>query len=69
MMEMCIRDRYKKLRPGELPTVDAARNLFNNLFFDPRRYDLSKVGKMCIRDRNGYIYCNETRFRTLDFRV
>jgi len=36
---------YKKLRPGELPTVDAARSLFNNLFFDPRRYDLAKVGR------------------------
>ncbi len=36
---------YKKLRPGELPTVDAARTLFNNLFFDPRRYDLAKVGR------------------------
>ena len=36
---------YKKLRPGELPTVDAARNLFNGLFFDHRRYDLSKVGR------------------------
>ena len=36
---------YKKLRPGELPTVDAARNLFNGLFFDDRRYDLSRVGR------------------------
>ena len=36
---------YKKLRPGELPTVDAAKNLFNGLFFDHRRYDLSKVGR------------------------
>jgi DNA-directed RNA polymerase subunit beta len=36
---------YKKLRPGELPTVDAARNLFNGLFFDERRYDLAKVGR------------------------
>ena len=36
---------YKKLRPGELPTVDAARNLFNGLFFDDRRYDLAKVGR------------------------
>ena len=36
---------YKKLRPGELPTVDAARNLFNGLFFDHRRYDLSRVGR------------------------
>ena len=36
---------YKKLRPGELPTVDAARNLFDGLFFDSRRYDLAKVGR------------------------
>ena len=36
---------YKKLRPGELPTVDAARNLFNGMFFDARRYDLAKVGR------------------------
>ena len=36
---------YKKLRPGELPTVDAARSLFDGLFFDNRRYDLSKVGR------------------------
>ena len=36
---------YKKLRPGELPTADAARNLFNGLLFDPRRYDLARVGR------------------------
>ena len=36
---------YKKLRPGELPTVEAARSLFNGLFFDARRYDLAKVGR------------------------
>ena len=36
---------YKKLRPGELPTADAARSLFNGLFFDNRRYDLAKVGR------------------------
>lgn len=43
--EEAIIEIYKKLRPGELPTVDAARNLFNGLFFDPRRYDLAKVGR------------------------
>ena len=43
--EEAIVEIYKKLRPGELPTVDAARNLFNSLFFDPRRYDLAKVGR------------------------
>ena len=36
---------YKKLRPGELPTADAARNLFSGLLFDPRRYDLARVGR------------------------
>lgn len=36
---------YKKLRPGELPSVEAARSLFNGLFFDERRYDLAKVGR------------------------
>ena len=36
---------YKKLRPGELPTAEAARNLFNGLFYDGRRYDLAKVGR------------------------
>ena len=36
---------YKKLRPGELPTVEAARSLFDGLFYDNRRYDLAKVGR------------------------
>ena len=43
--EEALIEIYKKLRPGELPTVDAARNLFNGLFFDQRRYDLAKVGR------------------------
>ena len=43
--EEALIEIYKKLRPGELPTVDAARNLFNGLFFDSRRYDLAKVGR------------------------
>ena len=36
---------YRKLRPGEPPTVEACETLLNNLFFDPRRYDLSIVGR------------------------
>ena len=43
--EEALIEIYKKLRPGELPTVEAARNLFNGLFFDERRYDLAKVGR------------------------
>jgi DNA-directed RNA polymerase subunit beta len=37
---------YKRLRPGDPPTLDTAYNLFNNLFFNPERYDLSKVGRL-----------------------
>jgi DNA-directed RNA polymerase subunit beta len=36
---------YKRLRPGEPPTVESAEALINSLFFDPRRYDLAKVGR------------------------
>ncbi len=44
---------YKKLRPGELPTVDAAKNLFNGLFYDNRRYDLAKVGRYKFNQKLG----------------
>ena len=36
---------YRKLRPGEPPTVESAQSLITNLFFDPKRYDLAKVGR------------------------
>lgn len=36
---------YKRLRPGEPPTVESARSLLTTLFFDPKRYDLAKVGR------------------------
>ncbi len=38
-------DIYRKLRPGEPPTPDSARALLENLFFNPKRYDLAKVGR------------------------
>ena len=38
-------DIYRKLRPGEPPTVESARGLLENLFFNPKRYDLAKVGR------------------------
>ena len=41
-----IMDIYKKLRPGEPPTKERANDHFNNLFFNPERYDLSKVGRL-----------------------
>ena len=36
---------YRRLRPGDPPTIESARTLLNTLFFDPRRYDLGKVGR------------------------
>jgi DNA-directed RNA polymerase subunit beta len=44
---------YRMMRPGEPPTKDAAENLFNNLFFNPERYDLSAVGRMKFNRRVG----------------
>ena len=43
--EEAMLEIYRKLRPGEPPTVEACETLINNLFFDPRRYDLSMVGR------------------------
>ncbi|MDD2190610.1 MAG: DNA-directed RNA polymerase subunit beta [Eubacteriales bacterium] len=40
-----LKEIYKKLRPGEPPTVDSAKALLDSLFFDPKRYDLAKVGR------------------------
>lgn len=48
---------YKRIRPGEPPTVESAQTLLGNMFFDPRRYDLAKVGrykfnkKLALRNR------------------
>ena len=44
---------YRMMRPGEPPTKDAAENLFNNLFFNLERYDLSAVGRMKFNRRVG----------------
>ena len=43
--EEALLEIYRKLRPGEPPTVDSAESLLNATFFDPRRYDLSAVGR------------------------
>ncbi len=44
---------YRMMRPGEPPTKDAAENLFNNLFFNNERYDISGVGRMKFNRRVG----------------
>ena len=43
--EEALIEIYRKLRPGEPPTVESAKTHLDNLFFDPRRYDLSRVGR------------------------
>ncbi len=44
-VEEALIEIYKKLRPGEPPTVESASSLINALFFDAKRYDLAKVGR------------------------
>ena len=51
--EKALIDIYKRLRPGDPPTVDTAMGLFYNLFFNAERYDLSKVGRMKLNHKLG----------------
>ena len=44
--EEAVMEIYRRLRPGDPPTPDTAGTLFHNLFFNPERYDLSKVGRL-----------------------
>ena len=51
--EKALIDIYKRLRPGDPPTIETAIGLFHNLFFNPERYDLSKVGRMKLNHKLG----------------
>src|SRR5256712_1729076 len=44
---------YRRLRPGDPPTVESARALFRGMFMDPRRYDLARVGRFMINEKLG----------------
>ena len=57
---------FKKQRPGEPPSVDNARNLLNQLFFDPKRYDLTRVGRYKLNSRLNLDIDLETRTLTHD---
>ena len=46
-------DIYRKIRPGEPPTVEAGRNLLDNFYFNPKRYDLAKVGRYKLNKKLG----------------
>jgi DNA-directed RNA polymerase subunit beta len=51
--EEAIMEIYRRLRPGDPPTIETATNLFINLFFNPERYDLSKVGRLKLNYKFG----------------
>jgi len=53
--EVAIEEIYRRLRPGDPPTMVAARNLFMNLFFNAERYDLSKVGRLKLNHKFNYV--------------
>ncbi|HER26718.1 MAG TPA: DNA-directed RNA polymerase subunit beta, partial [Rhodospirillales bacterium] len=54
LREEALIDIYRVMRPGEPPTVETAENLFNSLFFDSERYDLSSVGRVKMNARLGF---------------
>jgi DNA-directed RNA polymerase subunit beta len=64
--EGALIELFKKQRPGEPPSVDNARNLLNQLFFDPKRYDLTRVGRYKLNSRLGLDIDLETRTLTHD---
>src|SRR5256884_5337657 len=64
--EEALIEVFKKQRPGEPPTLDNARNLLRALFFDPKRYDLTKVGRYKLNQRLGVNGPEDTRVLTTD---
>ena len=64
--EGALIELFKKQRPGEPPSIDAARSLLNQLFFDPKRYDLTRVGRYKLNSRLGLDKDLDTRTLTHD---
>src|ERR1700720_665800 len=64
-VEEALVELYRKIRPGDPPTVENARNLLNSLFFNGRRFDLSKVGRFKL-DKNLGVPEDEARERAQD---
>lgn len=64
--KLALKEIYKKLRPGEPATDAAAAELFNGLFFDPKRYDLSPVGRLKINQKLGLNIPLEVRVLTAE---
>src|SRR5437016_6023731 len=64
--EGALIELFKKQRPGEPPSLDAAKNLLNTLFFDPKRYDLTEVGRYKLNKRLKLNVNEKTRVLTND---
>jgi DNA-directed RNA polymerase subunit beta len=64
--EEALIEVFKKQRPGEPPTLDNARNLLRALFFDPKRYDLTKVGRYKLNQRLGVQVPEDVRVLTTE---
>src|SRR6202020_804688 len=64
--EGALVELFKKQRPGEPPSVDNAKALLNQLFFDPKRYDLTRVGRYKLNSRLGLDVDIDTRTLTHD---
>ena len=62
--EEALLEIYKKMRPGNPENLDAARNLFNEMFFDPSRYDLTEVGRRRINYKLSSNFPDEQRTLT-----
>ncbi|MBI5772421.1 MAG: DNA-directed RNA polymerase subunit beta, partial [Verrucomicrobia bacterium] len=61
-----LKDIYRRLRPGDPPTVANARALIKRLFFDPKRYDLGRVGRYKLNQKLGLKGESESRILTKD---
>ncbi len=59
-------DIYRKLRPGEPPTREAAQTLLDNLYFNPKRYDLAKVGRYKVNKKLGVGLALDSSVLTID---
>ncbi len=59
-------DIYRKLRPGEPPTREAAQTLLNNYYFNPKRYDLAKVGRYKINKKLGLLEAFDQQTLTIE---
>jgi len=64
--EEALKDIYRKLRPGDPPTVQNARSMLKRLFFDAKRYDLGRVGRHKINQKLGLKVSEEERILTKD---